>query len=81
MSEQDILASIRRLVDTEHQLRAKTEAGELDPEQEQKQLAAIEETLDQCWDLLRQRRARIDAGLPPDEVPVSPAGQVEGYLQ
>ncbi|TQF74083.1 DUF2630 family protein [Rhodococcus spelaei] len=81
MSEQDILARIRELVDTEHSLRAKTEAGELDPDTEQAQLASVEQTLDQCWDLLRQRRARADAGLPPDEVPVSPAGQVEGYLQ
>jgi hypothetical protein len=81
MSEQGILARIRELVVTERELRAKTEAGELDPDAEQKRLAAAEQTLDQCWDLLRQRRARADAGLPPDEVPVSPAGQVEGYLQ
>ncbi|MFC9786663.1 DUF2630 family protein [Rhodococcus sp. NPDC127528] len=81
MSEQDILVRIRELVDTEHALRAKTEAGELDPDTEQARLASVEQTLDQCWDLLRQRRARADAGLPPDEVPVSPAGQVEGYLQ
>ncbi|CRK49323.1 conserved hypothetical protein [Rhodococcus sp. RD6.2] len=81
MSEQDILARIRELVDTEHALRAKTESGDLDPATEQAQLDALEKTLDQCWDLLRQRRARTDAGLPADEVPVSPASQVEGYLQ
>ncbi|MFF0815924.1 DUF2630 family protein [Rhodococcus sp. NPDC003318] len=81
MSEQDILARIRELVETEHRLRARTEAGDLDPDTEQATLAAVEQTLDQCWDLLRQRRARADAGLPPDEVPVSSADQVEGYLQ
>lgn len=81
MSDQDILARIRDLVDTEHALRAKTEAGELDPDTERSRLAELEQTLDQCWDLLRQRRARADAGLPTDEVPVSPANQVEGYLQ
>ncbi|MGW0041642.1 DUF2630 family protein [Rhodococcus sp. NPDC003348] len=81
MSEHEILTRIRELVDTEHELRAKIETGQLDPDTEQARLAAVEQTLDQCWDLLRQRRARADAGLPPDEVPVSPAGQVEGYLQ
>ncbi|GAA4488898.1 DUF2630 family protein [Rhodococcus olei] len=81
MSEQDILTRIRELVEAEHELRAKTESGQLDPDTERARLASVEQTLDQCWDLLRQRRARADAGLPPDEVPVSPASQVEGYLQ
>jgi Protein of unknown function (DUF2630) len=38
-------------------------------------------TLDQCWDLLRQRRARREAGQDPDAVAVRPEAVVEGYQQ
>jgi hypothetical protein len=81
MTEQDILARIKDLVGREHQLRAKAEAGELDPATERAQLADLEVMLDQCWDLLRQRRARADQGTDPDQAQVNPAKQVEGYLQ
>ncbi|MEV0252566.1 DUF2630 family protein [Nocardia sp. NPDC050712] len=81
MTEQDILARIKQLVDAEHELRAKAEAHEVDPVAERKQLGELEVLLDQCWDLLRQRRARIDAGGAPEDAQVNTAGQVEGYLQ
>jgi ribosomal protein L29 len=81
MSDQDILARIKDLVDAEHQLRAQTEAGTLDPQTEKSQLAELEATLDQCWDLLRQRRARKDRGESPDAAQVNSVRQVEGYLQ
>lgn len=45
------------------------------------QLRRVSEQLDQCWDLLRQRRARIDAGESPDAAEVRPVGEVEGYRQ
>ena len=44
-------------------------------------MKAIEVSLDQCWDLLRQRRARRDAHLNPDEAQVRPAEIVEHYQQ
>ncbi|MET0479597.1 MAG: DUF2630 family protein, partial [Actinomycetota bacterium] len=44
-------------------------------------LQDLEVQLDQCWDLLRQRRARRDAGQDPDAAHVRPEGTVEGYLQ
>jgi hypothetical protein len=44
-------------------------------------LKAIEVALDQCWDLLRQRRARRAAGKDPDEATVRPGDIVEGYRQ
>ena len=47
----------------------------------EEQLRRIEEQLDQCWDLLRQRRARLDAGENPDDATVRPVGEVEGYKQ
>ncbi|WP_067533348.1 DUF2630 family protein [Nocardia crassostreae] len=81
MSEQDILARIKTLVDQEHELRSKTTKGEIDPEAERRQLAELEIMLDQCWDLLRQRRARMDQGRNPDEAQPNTARQVEGYLQ
>ncbi|BEK99136.1 aminotransferase class I/II-fold pyridoxal phosphate-dependent enzyme [Nocardia seriolae] len=81
MTEKDIHARIKELVDREHELRAKTIGGDLDPETERRQLAELEVQLDQCWDLLRQRRARLDQGRNPDEAQVSSARQVEGYLQ
>ncbi|MVU82903.1 DUF2630 family protein [Nocardia sp. ET3-3] len=81
MTEKDIHARIKDLVDREHELRAKTTRGELDPETERRELAEVEVQLDQCWDLLRQRRARLDQGRNPDEAEVSSARQVEGYLQ
>jgi Protein of unknown function (DUF2630) len=80
-TEDDLLARIGELVDAEHELRGKTESGELDPATEQQRLAQLEATLDQCWDLLRQRRARIDAGQSPDDANANPVERVEGYLQ
>jgi hypothetical protein len=44
-------------------------------------LHAVEVELDQCWDLLRQRRARRAAGQDPDVASVRPDTVVEGYLQ
>jgi hypothetical protein len=37
--------------------------------------------LDQCWDLLRQRRAKRHAGQDPDQAHVRDASTVEGYQQ
>lgn len=81
MAEQDILAYIKDLVDAEHELRSQIEAGAADPSAASATLQRYEVTLDQCWDLLRQRRARIEQGAPAEDVRVSPPGQVEGYLQ
>lgn len=81
MNERDILSQIRTLVDQEHELRNRSVAGEIDTAEEQAKLRDLEESLDQCWDLLRQRRARRGAGEDPDSAEVRPAQQVEGYLQ
>lgn len=81
VNEQQILEQVRSLVDQEHELRARVQEGELTPEDEHEQLRRLERALDQCWDLLRQRRARHDAGQDPDEALVRPVGQVEDYQQ
>lgn len=80
MADQDpALDQISVLADEEHQLREREAHGPL-PDTDRMRLAEVEVLLDQCWDLLRQRRARRDAGLDPDEAAVRPADTVEGYL-
>ena len=80
MDDHDLVDRINRLAEEEHRLeRAEGADGLTAPHQERRR--GIEVPLDQCWDLLRQRRARRDAGLDPDEVAVRPPGVVEGYQQ
>jgi len=81
MNDKEILGHIDELIQTEHELRAKLAAGELNSREEQARLRATEESLDQCWDLLRQRRARREFGENPEEAAARPASEVEGYLQ
>ena len=81
MDDKEILGHIDELIQTEHELRAKLAAGELTSREEQARLRATEESLDQCWDLLRQRRARREFGENPDDAIVRPASEVEGYQQ
>jgi uncharacterized protein DUF2630 len=81
MDDKAILDQVRSLVDEEHQLRESSAAGEIAPEEEQRRLRALEEALDQCWDLLRQRRARQEAGQNPDAAEPRPVREVEGYQQ
>jgi hypothetical protein len=81
MDDKQILGNIDELIRTEHELRAKLAAGELSGDEERSRLKAAEEALDQCWDLLRQRRARRDFGENPDAAAARPVGEVEGYWQ
>jgi hypothetical protein len=76
----DVLGRIHELVSAEHTLRERFGRGELTTEEEHTQLRSLEVQLDQCWDLLRQRRARTAAGQDPDDAEVRPATEVEGYL-
>ncbi|HEX6337816.1 MAG TPA: DUF2630 family protein [Jiangellaceae bacterium] len=81
MDEQQIHLRIAGLIDEEHQLREMVSRHELGSADEQRRLAEIEENLDQCWDLLRQRRARRDAGEDPDLAEPRPVDVVEDYEQ
>ena len=76
MSDADIRRTISDLVTEEHRLRS----DEVD-EDKRARLAQIEESLDQCWDLLRQRQALRDSGADPEKAHTRPVGEVEGYLQ
>jgi len=79
-SDQDILAQVNKLVAEEQQLREALQQREIDESEEHQRLRAVEVQLDQCWDLLRQRRALRDSGKDPQEAEVRPADEVEGYL-
>jgi uncharacterized membrane protein YccC len=81
MDEKDILQQIQSLVSREHELRSESQSGEIDQAEERSQLRQIEEALDQCWDLLRQRRAHREYGQNPDDSAPRPVEEVEKYLQ
>jgi hypothetical protein len=81
MDDKEILGRIDELIETEHELRSKVAAGELSTNEERARLRSVEESLDQCWDLLRQRRARREFGESPEQAAPRPPTEVEGYLQ
>ncbi|MGW5735834.1 MULTISPECIES: DUF2630 family protein [Streptomyces] len=79
MDQEQILSRISSMVDDERTLRDSLASGAIDEATERARLAALERELDQCWDLLRQRRAKAEFGENPDEARVRPAAEVEGY--
>ena len=81
MTDEDVIRRIDDLVDEEHELERRAEPGRPLTEAEADRLSRLEVALDQCWDLLRQRRARRNAGLDPDDAEVRPPSVVEGYQQ
>jgi Protein of unknown function (DUF2630) len=76
-NEESVLGNIDRLVKEEEQLYAKNEITDED----RARLADLKLHLDQCWDLLRQRRALREFGKDPAEAKVRPAKIVENYEQ
>ena len=78
--DHDILSRVDELVAEERALREKLQHKDIDETEEHQRLKAVEVQLDQCWDLLRQRRALRESGQNPDDASVRPAGTVEGYL-
>jgi hypothetical protein len=78
-AELAILGRISRMVADEKALRDLLSDGSNDGESERERLAALERELDQCWDLLRQRRALSEAGEDPGDARVRPSSTVEGY--
>lgn len=80
VTDKSIHQHITDLIAEEHELRAQLGNGEISREQENARLKQIEASLDQSWDLLRQRQARRDAGFNPDDAQARPADFVENYL-
>lgn len=81
MDDSDILARIREMVDAEHQLRRKMQDDPEEVPDAAQQLRNLEESLDQCWDLLRQRRAHREFAQDPNDSQPRPREQVERYMQ
>ncbi|MEV0232319.1 DUF2630 family protein [Nonomuraea sp. NPDC050786] len=81
MRDDEILTRISDLVTEEHELRDRLTNGEVTTDEEHARIKELENALDQCWDLLRQRRARRNAGDDPDHAAARPAGEVENYQQ
>jgi hypothetical protein len=79
-TDNETLAHIRDLVAEEKALRGQLQHGDISESEEHDRLRRVEVELDQCWDLLRQRRALRETGGDPREAAVRPADEVEGYL-
>ncbi len=79
-SDRDILGDIAKLVEEEQQLREQRIGKGLDPSATER-LRVVEERLDQCWDLLRQRRAHEEFGLGTSDTGVRSTDVVENYEQ
>jgi hypothetical protein len=80
MDDPQIHGAIEELVAEEHELWRRESDGEAS-DGDRARLKQVEIALDQCWDLLRQRRARREAGLDPDTAGLRQANVVENYEQ
>ncbi|MGB3410656.1 MAG: DUF2630 family protein [Microthrixaceae bacterium] len=80
MEDSELVRQIGELTDEEHRLE-RSHAGDGLVAVDLKRLKDIEIELDQCWDLLRQRRARRDGGLDPDGARARMPETVESYEQ
>ncbi|HEV8564755.1 MAG TPA: DUF2630 family protein [Actinomycetota bacterium] len=77
--DENVIGRINELAHEEHELFEKEARGEAS-DAERHRLKEIEVSLDQCWDLLHQRRARRSAGMDPDAAEVRDPTTVEGYV-
>jgi hypothetical protein len=80
MDDPQIHGTIEQLVTEEHELWERESAGNAS-EADRRRLEELKVSLDQCWDLLRQRRALREAGRDPDAADVRQAEVVERYEQ
>jgi hypothetical protein len=80
VNDVEIHGRIEDLVAEEHELWQREASGSASDD-ERRRLEQIKVSLDQCWDLLRQRRALGSAGLDPDAAQVRPPEVVEDYEQ
>jgi len=80
MQDPEIHGSIDRMVAEEHELWQREAAGQA-TDSDRQRLEALRVSLDQCWDLLRQRRARREAGQSPESAELRPPEVVERYEQ
>jgi len=79
MEDQTVIQRINALSTEEHALWEKESKGQAS-EADRVRIKELQVTLDQCWDLLHQRRARRSAGMDPDDATVRSESEVEGYI-
>lgn len=80
MDDSQVHGTIEQLVAEEHQLWERQAAGNAS-ESDRQRLSEVKVSLDQCWDLLRQRRALRDAGRDAEAADVRRPEVVEHYEQ
>lgn len=80
MADGEILSRIDELIAEEHELRSRSVGVGLSGT-DRERLTGVEQQLDQCWDLLRQRRAKTEFAENPDDAQVRPVSEVESYRQ
>lgn len=77
--DKDVLEHINELAHEEHELFERESQGRATAS-DRERLREVGVKLDQCWDLLHQRRARRSAGMDPDQADVRDERTVEGYV-
>jgi hypothetical protein len=80
MDDSQIHKQIEQLVSEEHELWERESSGQAE-DTDRRRMQELKVSLDQCWDLLRQRRALREANLDPDSADVRRPEVVEGYEQ
>lgn len=80
MADELVHGRIEELVAEEHRLWEREDEGAATDE-DRRRLELVKVSLDQCWDLLRQRRALREAGLDPKSAHVRDPEVVERYEQ
>jgi hypothetical protein len=80
MDDPQIHGTIEQLVAEEHELWQRESSGNASDD-DRRRLESVRVSLDQCWDLLRQRRARRDAGFDPEQAELRSPEVVERYEQ
>jgi Protein of unknown function (DUF2630) len=81
MADEEVLSRIQELADEEHRLYDRHHGGDPLRTDEHRRLEELEVRLDQCWDLLRQRRARREFDEDPSAAKGRDETTVEGYQQ
>lgn len=79
-SDRAVLTTINELAEEEHRL-LKMESDRTATDEDRRRMLEINAELDRCWDLLRQRRARRNAGQDPDQATLRTEATVESYRQ
>ena len=79
MADEQIHEEIEKLVAEEHELWEQESAGNAG-DAERRRLESVRVSLDQCWDLLRQRRSKREFGEDPDGAKLRDVNTVEGYI-